>query len=95
MTNPLSKMRQMMLDPAARWDHLQPPQIARLFLEAAVSDLDDGWAKLTKVAVQDREAQFPAWQPSVLKDTDTREYHNYFPMLMEMNSTEFRCVACR
>ena len=63
MTNPLSKMRQMMLDPAARWDHLQPPQIARLFLEAAVSDLDDGWAKLTKVAVQDREAQFPAWQP--------------------------------
>lgn len=95
LINPLSETKQMLMDPSTRLDHLLPPQKAKLFLNADLSDVDAAWSKLTKTAPNDRTAKFPQWKPSMFDDVDQREYHDYFPMLMEMNSTEFRCVACR
>lgn len=93
--NPLSKMRQMLMDPGTKWDHIQPAQMAKLFLNAHVSDLDITWAKFNKVELQNWAFDFLEWKPSMLMDVEKKEYHTYFPMIMEMNTNDFRCVACR
>lgn len=93
--NPLSQMRQRSMDHASRWDHLQPAQMAKLFLDAEVGDLDEAWAKLIKCEAQARVLDIPQWKPSMFMNVARREYHTYFPMLMEMNSTEFQCISCR